>query len=102
MPWCSLARTQDRMMKSFSRPWNASTLAISTSCEWVWGVGGEDHAVHRGRDPAACPRAVSPASWHLVELGVQGAAELHVLHKVGPLALVGCDDANLVWLGARL
>ncbi len=32
MPWCSLALTQDRMMKSFSLPWNASTLAISTSC----------------------------------------------------------------------
>lgn len=31
IPWCSLARTQDRMMKSFSRPWKASTLAISTS-----------------------------------------------------------------------
>ena len=31
MPWCSLARTQERMIKSFSRPWNASTLAISTS-----------------------------------------------------------------------
>ncbi|TNN77048.1 hypothetical protein EYF80_012686 [Liparis tanakae] len=31
MPWCSLALTQDRMMKSFSRPWKASTLAISTS-----------------------------------------------------------------------
>lgn len=31
MPWCSLALTHDRMMKSFSRPWKASTLAISTS-----------------------------------------------------------------------
>lgn len=31
MPWCSLALTHDNMMKSFSRPWNASTLAISTS-----------------------------------------------------------------------
>jgi len=31
MPWCSLARTQDRMIRSFSRPWKASTLAISTS-----------------------------------------------------------------------
>lgn len=31
IPWCSLARTQERMMKSFSRPWKASTLAISTS-----------------------------------------------------------------------
>lgn len=31
MPWCSLALTQDRIMKSFSRPWKASTLAISTS-----------------------------------------------------------------------
>lgn len=30
MPWCSLARTHDRMIKSFSRPWKASTLAIST------------------------------------------------------------------------
>lgn len=30
MPWCSLARTHDRMMKSFSLPWKASTLAIST------------------------------------------------------------------------
>lgn len=31
MPWCSLALTQDKIMKSFSRPWKASTLAISTS-----------------------------------------------------------------------
>ena len=33
IPWCSLARTQLRMMKSFSRPWNASTLATSSSYE---------------------------------------------------------------------
>lgn len=39
---------------------------------------------------------------HLVELGVQGAAELHVLHQVGALALIGCDDADLVRLGTRL
>lgn len=39
---------------------------------------------------------------HLVELGVQRAAELHVLHQVGALALVRCDDANLVRLGTRL
>ena len=32
MPWCSLERTQERMMKSFSRPWKASTLATSSSC----------------------------------------------------------------------
>lgn len=31
IPWCSLALTQDRIIKSFSRPWKASTLAISTS-----------------------------------------------------------------------
>lgn len=37
MPWCSLALTQERMMKSFSRPWNASTLAISTSCQGTQG-----------------------------------------------------------------
>lgn len=43
MPWCSLALTQERMMKSFSLPWKASTLAISTSCTKYedilgWGV----------------------------------------------------------------
>ena len=31
-PWCSLDLTQDNTMKSFSRPWNASTLATSISC----------------------------------------------------------------------
>mmetsp|Transcript_9771 Transcript_9771/g.39609 ORF Transcript_9771/g.39609 Transcript_9771/m.39609 type:complete len:214 (+) Transcript_9771:339-980(+) len=31
MPVFSLLRTQERMMKSFSRPWNASTDATSTS-----------------------------------------------------------------------
>lgn len=41
-------------------------------------------------------------SSYLVQLGVQGAAELHVLHQVGPLALIRRDDANLVWLGACL
>jgi len=28
--WCSLERTQERRMMSFSRPWNASTLLTST------------------------------------------------------------------------
>lgn len=40
MPWCSLALTQDRIMKSFSLPWKASTLAISTSCKGRRGGGG--------------------------------------------------------------
>lgn len=40
MPWCSLARTHDRMMKSFSLPWKASTLAISTC--WNKTGGGLD------------------------------------------------------------
>ena len=31
MPWCSLDRTHDRMMKSFSRPWKESTDATSIS-----------------------------------------------------------------------
>jgi len=31
-PWCSFDRTHDKTMKSFSRPWNASTLATSISC----------------------------------------------------------------------
>ena len=39
---------------------------------------------------------------YLVELGVQGAAELHVLDQVGALALIGRDDADLVGLGAGL
>lgn len=33
---------------------------------------------------------------------MQGATELHVLHQVGALALVGGDDANLVRLGPSL
>lgn len=39
---------------------------------------------------------------HLVEFGVKRAAELHVLHQVGPLALVGCDDADLIGFGPSL
>lgn len=39
---------------------------------------------------------------YLVELGVQGAAELHILYQVGALPLIGCDDADLVWLGTCL
>jgi len=31
-PWCSLDLTHDNTMKSFSRPWKASTLATSISC----------------------------------------------------------------------
>lgn len=33
---------------------------------------------------------------------MQGATELHVLHQVGALALVGGDDPNLVGLGPSL
>lgn len=43
-----------------------------------------------------------PCAPYLVELGVQGATELHVLHQVGALALVGGDDADLVGLGPSL
>lgn len=39
MPWCSFARTQDRMMKSFSLPWKASTLAISTCYDGTGEMG---------------------------------------------------------------
>ena len=31
IPWCSLERTHDIIIKSFSLPWNASTLATSIS-----------------------------------------------------------------------
>lgn len=36
----------------------------------------------------------------LVEFDIQGAAVLHVLDDERTLALVGCDDANLVGLDA--
>mmetsp|Transcript_35460 Transcript_35460/g.99909 ORF Transcript_35460/g.99909 Transcript_35460/m.99909 type:complete len:237 (-) Transcript_35460:2142-2852(-) len=36
MPLCSLDRTHDRMMKSFSRPWKESTEATSTSRYSCW------------------------------------------------------------------
>lgn len=39
---------------------------------------------------------------YLVEFCVKGAAELHVLHQVGPLALVGCYDADLIGFGSSL
>ena len=39
---------------------------------------------------------------YLIEFGVQGATELHVLHQVGALALVGRDDADLVRLRSGL
>lgn len=44
----------------------------------------------------------SCSTTYLVELRVQGTAELHVLHQVGALALIGCDNADLVGLGTRL
>lgn len=34
---------------------------------------------------------------YLVKLGVQGATELHVLHQIRALPLIGRDDANLIW-----
>lgn len=39
---------------------------------------------------------------YLVKLSVKGATELHVLHQVGPLALIWGDDADLVRLGPSL
>lgn len=33
---------------------------------------------------------------YLIEFGVQGATELHVLHQVGALTLIWGDDSNLV------
>lgn len=38
--------------------------------------------------------------WYLIEFGVQGSAELHVLDQVGALTLVWCDDADLVGFGS--
>lgn len=35
-------------------------------------------------------------SLYLVEFGVEGATELHVLDQVGPLSLIGRDDADLI------
>lgn len=39
---------------------------------------------------------------HLVEFGVQRAAELHVLDQVGALTLVWGDDADLIRLCSSL
>lgn len=33
---------------------------------------------------------------YLIQFGVQGTAELHVLHQVGALTLIRGDDANLI------
>lgn len=35
-------------------------------------------------------------SVYLVEFGVEGATELHVLDQIGPLTLIGSDDTNLI------
>lgn len=37
---------------------------------------------------------------YLIELGVQGAAELHVLDQVRALTLIRSDDADLVGFGS--
>lgn len=42
------------------------------------------------------------ASQQLVEFGMEGAAELHVLNQVGPLTLVGRNDADLIGFGSSL
>ena len=39
---------------------------------------------------------------YLIEFGVQGATELHVLDQVGALTLVRGDDADLVRFGSSL
>lgn len=41
-------------------------------------------------------------SLYLVEFGMQGATELHVLDQVGPLSLVGGNDPNLIRLCSSL
>lgn len=40
-------------------------------------------------------------TWYLIEFGVQGTTELHVLNQVGTLTLIRGDDANLVGFGSR-
>lgn len=39
---------------------------------------------------------------YLVQLGMEGATKLHVLHQIRPLALIWSDDADLVRLGSGL
>lgn len=41
-------------------------------------------------------------SLYLIELGMEGATELHVLDQVRPLSLIGGDDADLVWFCSSL
>ena len=69
MPWCSLALTQDNTMKSFSRPWNASTLAISISCNHY--------------RPVQCTGAVDLYLLHTLQAGtVPRGLDLYLLHTL--------------------
>lgn len=59
----------------------------STRLFWIWII----LKVH-----------LSTSVSYLIEFGVQGAAELHVLHQIGALSLIRGDDANLVRFGSSL
>lgn len=52
-------------------------------------------------DPGRNEARVIQGRSYLIQFGVQGTAELHVLHQVGALTLIRGDDANLVGFGSR-
>ena len=66
--------------------------------EWMNEKGGRESGREGKRDIIRAHSNAIRVSTHLVQSLWHGAIELHVLYHVGPLALIGGDDANLVRL----
>ena len=81
IPWCSLDLTQLSMMKSFSLPWKASTLATSSS--------------YKGHKICDIQKYVT---LYLVELLGHRSIGCHVLDNVGSLSFIRSDHSYLFWL----
>lgn len=102
IPWCSLERTQERMMKSFSLPWKASTLATSISYKskfnnWelsTFCLGSQAYSCRNNLSK----RADTNDGDYLIQFLVQRSTVLHVLYNVGSLALIRSDDTYLLRL----
>lgn len=111
IPWCSLERTQERMMKSFSLPWKASTLAtsisykskfnnweLSTFCLGSQAYSCRNNLLKRADTNDGPKRADTNDGDYLIQFLVQRSTVLHVLYNVGSLALIRSDDTYLLRL----
>lgn len=102
IPWCSLERTQERMMKSFSLPWKASTLATSISYKskfnnWelsTFCLGSQAYSCRNNLSK----RADANDGDYLIQFLVQRSTVLHVLYNVGSLSFIRSDDTYLLRL----